>query len=354
MTRQEEDSSSSIASLIRYLDREEEPSLIDLILIDLAKSAPGDVTSEAKQVATDLDRKLPARKTAKELVACEDSGTLFFDRLAAICDVDPEVNQLMTDLLLVERDTDSELDRKLPARTTPQELEMCKHSRTGLLENLNTEEASKDGTDFRLGSSPYKKARFDTPGDAALGETLVIAGLVQSKKDADIDRELPARVTAKEIDLYKDSGTHLLEDTRTQKANKHNDIFRVATSPRAKVCLAAPEDAALMALAASIQQEIYQQDKQQEDSAMRTTNTGKAWIFVERVLQLHRSLEIDPSLQFDTVATDDMVFLTKPMLEVQEIYYLEGKPTQVDIGYHFTRKENIDRIKMVRKLPIFL
>lgn len=105
-----------------------------------------------------------------------------------------------------------------------------------------------------------------------------------------------------------------------------------------------------------IQAEFDQQSKEQEDAAMQQTNSGKAWKFVERLLKLYESKKssLDDSFAFGNVATDDMVFLTERMLDIQDIFCLEGKPTHVDVGYHYTRNQNLDHIRTVRQRSFLL
>ena len=51
--------------------------------------------------------------------------------------------------------------------------------------------------------------------------------------------------------------------------------------------------------------------------------------------------------KFEAVATTDMVFMTERLLDLQDIFYAEGKPTQVDIAFHYTRNENLENIRTV-------
>ena len=100
-------------------------------------------------------------------------------------------------------------------------------------------------------------------------------------------------------------------------------------------------------------------------AAMQRTKSGKAWVFVEQVLQLHRtlissrndnsmltwhmSIAIREARSFSAVSIDDMVYWTERLLQAQEEFGAAGKPTHVDIGYHYTRSENLDNIRTVRR-----
>ena len=50
----------------------------------------------------------------------------------------------------------------------------------------------------------------------------------------------------------------------------------------------------------------------------------------------------------EPVAVDDMVEMAERMFEAQATFGLEQKPTLVDIGYHYTRNDNLERIQTVR------
>lgn len=122
--------------------------------------------------------------------------------------------------------------------------------------------------------------------------------------------------------------------------------------------------------------------QQQESQNMKSTTTGKAWQFVERVLELvHRmehSIEDDtvhknkrkssatvvvpsptaaaaagPATQDTTekeslvrpVATDDMVFATERLLLAQDEFRAALKPFHVQLGYHYTNSKNLGSIR---------
>jgi hypothetical protein len=80
----------------------------------------------------------------------------------------------------------------------------------------------------------------------------------------------------------------------------------------------------------------------QAEISMLSTSTGKAWKFVEQVLCVHGLLI---KATTNAVAVDDMVFMAEKMLAAQERFQKSNKPTHVDIGYHYTREENMEQIK---------
>ena len=100
-------------------------------------------------------------------------------------------------------------------------------------------------------------------------------------------------------------------------------------------------------LAEKLQKKMFAQDKQKEDMAMDASITGKAWKFAERVLRLQQQVTMQESWGFQCVATDDMVFLAEKLFNLQANYQTLNKPFAVDIGYHYTRNENLENIRTV-------
>ena len=78
---------------------------------------------------------------------------------------------------------------------------------------------------------------------------------------------------------------------------------------------------------------------------MLSSDSGKAILFVKKLLKTLDELGTGDQTQgIQALATDDLVVLTERMLEAQDKFIQSGKPYYVDIGFHITRKENIDRI----------
>lgn len=99
------------------------------------------------------------------------------------------------------------------------------------------------------------------------------------------------------------------------------------------------------ALALSLQQEF-------DTQAAYSTATGKAWDFADRVTANHRRLlaydQYAPNMNannFSPVAPDDMVFLAERLFATQEAFRQQGKDARVDIGYHYTKLECMERIR---------
>lgn len=90
--------------------------------------------------------------------------------------------------------------------------------------------------------------------------------------------------------------------------------------------------------------------KDEEEKAMHESASGKAVLFVQKVLDAHKRLQSstkDASVdeQIGSVARDDMVALVEQMLNLQSAFEASGKPLVVDIGFHYTTPQNLDKIR---------
>jgi hypothetical protein len=106
-----------------------------------------------------------------------------------------------------------------------------------------------------------------------------------------------------------------------------------------------------IALQASLAEEAYVERKVAESTtAMATFKKGRAWKFVQEVVELHKCLSEEATqVSLDSflapVATDDIVSLTEDLIETQTEFRQANKPFEADIGYHYTKQENMRRIK---------
>ena len=102
-----------------------------------------------------------------------------------------------------------------------------------------------------------------------------------------------------------------------------------------------------------------------EDVQMHTTAIGRAWKLVKDVLALDESIKQqrhqttsavassntmaaaadDDTNKASAIAKDDMVFLAANMFRQQDAFYSAGKPVHVDLGFHYTRPDNVSRIR---------
>ena len=89
------------------------------------------------------------------------------------------------------------------------------------------------------------------------------------------------------------------------------------------------------------------QDK--EKNMMLSTRCGRAVLFVEKVLtvimQLIHQNGGDYESKISAVSRDDMVTLAERMMETQEKLRWQGKPTKVDLGYHYTSESCMKHIR---------
>jgi hypothetical protein len=98
--------------------------------------------------------------------------------------------------------------------------------------------------------------------------------------------------------------------------------------------------------------DFEEQKMRVKEDGMRSTRCGKAYLFVESVHNLVVDLlgqfgrESDDKSKISTVALDGMVPLAERMMAAQEKFRKAGKPHCVDIAYHYTVKECIERIQI--------
>ena len=81
--------------------------------------------------------------------------------------------------------------------------------------------------------------------------------------------------------------------------------------------------------------------KQRAESSMDTKLSGKAWKFVNQVVELANQ---EKCKGIQAVAVDDMFFLVEQMMELQSKFAASNKDTTVDIGYHYTTSTNVTQI----------
>jgi hypothetical protein len=77
----------------------------------------------------------------------------------------------------------------------------------------------------------------------------------------------------------------------------------------------------------------------------RSQVEDKAWKFVERVLAMVDEMSKVEGSLVQAVASDSMFYVAKRMISAQQVFHTAGKPTVVDLGYHYTLKENMDTIR---------
>ena len=98
-----------------------------------------------------------------------------------------------------------------------------------------------------------------------------------------------------------------------------------------------------------------------DELEMSTSHIGRAWQLVEQVWNLpktglHDETSTPPAssasvvsasftFSMTPVAVDDMVPMAEKLIATQDEFRRQGKPVHVDIGYHWTRPENMTRIQ---------
>jgi len=86
----------------------------------------------------------------------------------------------------------------------------------------------------------------------------------------------------------------------------------------------------------------------EHEAAMNATFCGKAYKFVEAVVEAFRAKQLASSsnaIEMKPIAVDDMLPMVERCAEAQGIFRLEEKDTVVDIGYHYTRSDNLPSIQ---------
>jgi len=84
----------------------------------------------------------------------------------------------------------------------------------------------------------------------------------------------------------------------------------------------------------------------EEERKMLSTNAGRAYKFVEKVLTECHSLKTEQGDEgISAIAQDDMVFMTENMLICQETFQEANKTATVDIGFHFTSESVLTHIQ---------
>jgi hypothetical protein len=71
----------------------------------------------------------------------------------------------------------------------------------------------------------------------------------------------------------------------------------------------------------------------------------RAWKFVKSVLERVDEMNKVEGNMVQAVASDSMFYVAKRLLSAQQAFHTAGKPAAVDLGYHYTQKENMATIR---------
>jgi hypothetical protein len=100
------------------------------------------------------------------------------------------------------------------------------------------------------------------------------------------------------------------------------------------------------------QQEDYVSKKASpgtELKEMTTSSYGRAIIAVQEIIAfVNKAKTTFPLLakyNVDAVAQDDMVFLARQMLDLQDEFKKKSLPSSIDVGYHYTNQSNMKNIR---------
>lgn len=145
------------------------------------------------------------------------------------------------------------------------------------------------------------------------------------------------------------------EEEKDEKEEEEENKPSADSASSHAAARAQPVDSSSYWTAVRIKQEEHaewrqevEERKENDNKKMYDTIEGKAFLFVERVLEKHKELSTgDAAVDslISPVARDDMTFMAERMFQEQQNFWSAGKPTRVDIAYHYTRGQNMDRIR---------
>merc|ERR1719401_1088483 len=72
---------------------------------------------------------------------------------------------------------------------------------------------------------------------------------------------------------------------------------------------------------------------------------GRAWRFVEGVISVCDNLSELSGGRIKPVSLDGLMNLTERLIVTQDYFNSEGRPCHIDIGYHYTKPENMETIR---------
>ena len=138
------------------------------------------------------------------------------------------------------------------------------------------------------------------------------------------------------------------DGSREFNVSIEDHLSRTASSSTNNGIAADDEDTVL---AQSLQLEEYGTVGQPNSSEaeMMMTSTGKAVLFVKELIEKIQCIHMvatDPKeLEVNAIARDDLVFMAERLMDTQQLFVRNGKPCQIDLGYHFTKEQALDRIR---------
>ena len=86
---------------------------------------------------------------------------------------------------------------------------------------------------------------------------------------------------------------------------------------------------------------MFVRAREKAELEMNQSIDGKAWKFVEQVLAVGKNLQHS----FDPVGRDDLFYCAVEMFKQQEAFRKAQVDSHVDIAYHYTRSQNLRRIR---------
>ncbi|CAJ1969692.1 unnamed protein product [Cylindrotheca closterium] len=198
----------------------------------------------------------------------------------------------------------------------------------------------------------YLKGEGETPKiSTRMKEKAIVVGTNNDCKPAALPTSPPTTPRKRQyqpgVDNVTDSKRRQTnQDIQNLNPNIPNCSALLSSSPQRKLDYQ---------LAAMLQEQEYQlkkADAEKEHEAMTKSPYGKAVLVVQEILELTKNTKDQAKNEypnfaqnFDSVSTDDMVFLAKNLLEKQREFLASGILGFVDIGYHYTDSTNLNSIR---------
>ena len=196
-----------------------------------------------------------------------------------------------------------------------------------------------EGMDMDLAlalSLSLQEQRNEHQGGAGHSENAQSNELAQGEEG----KESSASQVPQGLDQLEASEGDTQRKTADEKGKSNNELVQSDDESKLPLSVSAQND----------EQLAIAQANEESKHAMNSSFSGKAWNFVQTVIEEHQSPMMDntaamTTLKVETVGTDDMLIMVERLLEAQFEFSRKDKDTQVDIGYHYTRSENLEKIK---------
>jgi len=195
---------------------------------------------------------------------------------------------------------------------------------------LNSSSSSDETSTSPNNKNSKKRKRNDPPGLHSSENSAATSG-VSKEEQEQIDAAFAAS-------LQEMENNNKNNNSGEESHNCNHDTVAMSKESQEQ------KDAAYAASLQSREERARDLRKQRELESLKTSKVGKAVLLVEKVIALVQSFH-DADAGIECVGKDDAVFLAEKMLECQDIFKQDGRPTQVCLGYHYTHSTNLKNIR---------